>query len=331
MAAQCAEEQHEAGSFQIGTLGAAHTMARLGDLFNDAGLLSQGLDLAKKAGALINSADDVMGGAAGAIPALIDLGCRFAEPDFIDLATLQADHLLARMIVDEAGCSWASPGHHGRNLCGYSHGVSGYVTAFAELNAVRPDPRYRAAIEGGLAYEQHFFNPDVGHWPDFRVMPGTVSAAPPYPVAWCHGAAGIGLSRARLYALMPDHPTLMMGVDAAQRAVTQMIAAQIAQPITDFSPCHGLSGLADFCLMIGTQFENTTLIQNATAVGRIGIDHFQNRGMPWPCGVPSAGETPGMLVGSAGIGQFYLRLHDHTIPSALMITPPDRLKSTAPS
>lgn len=38
---------------------------------------------------------------------------------------------------------------------------------------------------------------------------------------------------------------------------------------------------------------------------------------PWPCGAHS-GEVPGLMLGLAGIGHAFLRLHDAAVPSVLM-------------
>jgi hypothetical protein len=39
----------------------------------------------------------------------------------------------------------------------------------------------------------------------------------------------------------------------------------------------------------------------------------------WPCATAGAGLAPGLLDGHAGIGLFYLRLHDRAVPSPLLI------------
>jgi lantibiotic biosynthesis protein len=46
------------------------------------------------------------------------------------------------------------------------------------------------------------------------------------------------------------------------------------------------------------------------------VERFYDAGT-WPCGVPEGHEAPGLRVGLAGIGHFYLGLHDPAVPSAL--------------
>ena len=58
----------------------------------------------------------------------------------------------------------------------------------------------------------------------------------------------------------------------------------------------------------------------AEAVGDRGIQAIHLHRSPWPCGVVSGGETPGLLLGTAGIGHFYLRLYDSRgMPSVLLM------------
>ena len=62
----------------------------------------------------------------------------------------------------------------------------------------------------------------------------------------------------------------------------------------------------------------------AEQVGLAGVEQYRKSLSPWPCGVPQGGETPGLLLGLAGIGHFYLRLHDPAgVPPVLIILPED--------
>jgi hypothetical protein len=52
----------------------------------------------------------------------------------------------------------------------------------------------------------------------------------------------------------------------------------------------------------------------ALEVAKAGIENYAERGLSWPCGT-GGGETPSLMLGLAGIGYPYLRLHDQAIPS----------------
>ena len=48
------------------------------------------------------------------------------------------------------------------------------------------------------------------------------------------------------------------------------------------------------------------------------MERYSARGASWPCGT-RAGETPNLMLGLAGIGHFYLRLYEPSIPSVLIL------------
>jgi hypothetical protein len=58
----------------------------------------------------------------------------------------------------------------------------------------------------------------------------------------------------------------------------------------------------------------------AYRVADAGIERYAARGAPWPCGV-GGGETPGLMLGLAGIGYSYLRLCNRATPSILIVQP----------
>ena len=61
------------------------------------------------------------------------------------------------------------------------------------------------------------------------------------------------------------------------------------------------------------------LLEIAEAAAVRAMQRYEATGAPWPCGVPGAGETPNLMLGTAGIGHFLLRLHDPAgIPTPLL-------------
>jgi lantibiotic modifying enzyme len=48
--------------------------------------------------------------------------------------------------------------------------------------------------------------------------------------------------------------------------------------------------------------------QLAEAVGTAGIQKYQKNRIPWPTGLNTGQYTPGLMMGIAGTGYFYLRL-----------------------
>jgi len=90
----------------------------------------------------------------------------------------------------------------------------------------------------------------------------------------------------------------------------------------DLTYCHGLTGHADFLLLISEQLKRVEFRDLADRLGWFCIETFHKPGLPWPCGVPGAGETPGLMVGTAGIGYSLLRLFAmDRVPSVSIVRP----------
>src|SRR5699024_11040872 len=85
-------------------------------------------------------------------------------------------------------------------LTGFSHGASGMCWALLELFSMTKKHIYFDTAQNILSYERRFFNKQRNNWKDLR--PSTKEDLD--PVYWCHGAAGIGLSRVLMKNLIQD-------------------------------------------------------------------------------------------------------------------------------
>ncbi len=238
-------------------------------------------------------------GAAGAVLALLALG-------LVDDAVSTGEPLLARARVSRHGWSWP-PDH----VCGLSHGASGIGLALLELCAATGDERFRSAAEGAFAYERSWLDEVSGTWPDLRIAGQRRGSALPAATAgtWCHGEAGIALSRLRALELLDDD-ALRNDAHAALEATRRRLAAALPHEIEDLSLCHGAAGAADALLAAAEA-------DLAAELGRVAIERHAAAG-DWPCGTAS-GTTPGLFLGLSGIGWLFLRLHDPSIPSPLVL------------
>ena len=87
----------------------------------------------------------------------------------------------------------------------------------------------------------------------------------------------------------------------------------------DFTLARGLTGKADTILEAGRILGDELLRQTADGVGNWGIEQYKKNDLPWPCGSTARFDSPSFMVGVAGIGYFYLRLHDSSrVPSLLV-------------
>jgi hypothetical protein len=83
--------------------------------------------------------------------------------------------------------------------------------------------------------------------------------------------------------------------------------------------CHGWAGLGDV-LLEGRRLAGVwghRSVEAAQEIGEAGLERLGGRRTP--CGRSAEEQdTPGLLPGLAGIGHFYLRLHDPRVPSVLL-------------
>jgi hypothetical protein len=124
---------------------------------------------------------------------------------------------------------------------------------------------------------------------------------------WCHGEAGIAVTRMRAAALLGSEPE-RREAELALETTRRHVAGLPAHDLEDLSLCHGASGSADVLLRAGGRSPEA-LGLGAAALERGDADRL-------PGGVPG-GKTPGLFLGLGGIGWWFLRLHDARIPSPL--------------
>jgi type 2 lantibiotic biosynthesis protein LanM len=312
-------------SFYTGLTGIAYGLIEIGELFDDQDFISEGLKILKTSAQekIGEQGLDVVAGSAGAIPALLSIYRRYPKDFILKSAVAHGEHLLKTAVKDDSGWSWNTLNMAVQyNLTGFSHGTAGIAWALYELFNQTKKQKFADAAEQAVNYERHHFSSQHENWPDFRgLYDQTIPLAEPicYPVAWCHGATGIGLSRLRLYELFNDQ-SYRDEAEAALRTTSKIFDENNHFIKSDFSLCHGASGDAELLIYASRVLENPDYKAFAERVGRTGVAEFQKNNNPWPCGVQNGGETPGLLLGLAGIGYFYLRLHDSDlVPSVLII------------
>lgn len=311
--------------FHAGTLGVAWAAARGAALLGVEELHSGAHTLATT-DAPLAGADrgcDVILGAAGATLALIALADELEEPAFVDGAVATGEHLLARATVTRHGWSWTSVDGNGRrHLCGLSHGAAGIGWALLELFAATGDDRFRRGAEAAFAYEHSWMDPRSGTWPDLRIggqrRGAPVSFPSPAVGTWCHGEAGIALTRLRAIGVLGSQD---VGPDAERALETTRRHLEHALPyeIDDITLCHGAAGSADVLLTGGD-------VAPAEGLARTALERYGAAG-DWPCGL-NGGTSPSLFRGLAGIGWWLLRLNDRAIESPLAL-PISRLTATS--
>jgi len=299
--------------------GLIYTLAHLGALWQRPDLWEKALTFAEVAATHIQQDEqfDVIGGAAGWIGAAAALYSCTADPRLPALIAMGADHLLAHAQPLATGVGWIVPNMGGAPLAGFSHGAAGIAWALLKAADICNNPTYRTVAQQALAYERSLFVAESDNWADLRS--GAEDSAPTdHPAAamhaWCHGAPGIGLARLAMLDQLDD----------------AQIRGEIAVALHS-TTAHGFGG--GHCLCHGDLGNVELLVKAATTLGDeawlatarrlTGSILAEQAARGWRCGVPGGVETPGLMVGLAGIGYELLRLADpRAIPSVLLLESP---------
>ncbi len=292
--------------FYAGKPGIAATLIRIGNELNRKEWVEEGISLLESIPdtTLQIHEIDVISGAAGTIPVLLEGGKSLSVKALIDKAVALGHLLVAAAVKENEVWSWATVPSK-RNLTGYSHGSSGIAVALLQLYEATNEPLFLEAARGGFNYERKTFDKAQQNWPDFRDGVSTPTANV-CGMAWCHGAPGITLSRLKARELQPG-----LAVEDEVNIALKTTANSIYESLTNniesnYSLCHGIAGNADILLDCGGAEHQ----QLAEAVGAAGIVKYQAAGKAWPSGVNEGQYTPGLMMGIAGTGYFYLRLYN---------------------
>lgn len=318
--------------YYYGGLGIACTAAQIGNITGNNAWLEKAKEIVRYC--LQNQVSgencDMVSGYAGSIIALLFLEKNLKEPGLLDIAKVWGEKLLTAAIPLKEGCAWKTinaPQEH--CLTGFSHGAAGIGYTLAELYAAIGDKRYQTMTEQAFRYEHYWFDAAKKNWPDLREQRTTAKPGRyplPFCTYWCYGAPGIALSRLRAYAIF-HHDTYQQEAQLALQTTYQWVTAMLHTRTMNFSLCHGLGGNADI-LHIGSQqwvdFKEGREMAIRVAEAGMALQASENG---WSCGTKS-GATPGLMLGLAGIGYFYLRMFDPDIASPLM---PGYIKKALPA
>jgi lantibiotic modifying enzyme len=315
-------------SYYSGLLGMAFALERVAALTGEATLVERVDELLAQvaAGATAPHVLDVIGGNAGAIPALLALARSPARTGAGALVERLGEELLATSIRQGPVWTWeaekvAGPEAGTVPLAGLAHGAAGLAVALFELYAATGRPEFRDGGRGAFAYEDGLFDAAAGNWRDPRPLAPEDMRTNPFPVAWCHGAPGIALARMRAAALDPESADRYLSTARIALATTRAgLDNVLTRERHDATLCHGAGGLSEVVWTGAQWLGDDALAEAARSAAQALIGKYA-ADRSWPSGLAPGGPNPSLMVGTAGIGMHFLRLHaPETVPPLLIVT-----------
>jgi serine/threonine protein kinase len=256
---------------------------------------------------------DITHGAAGQGVAAIACGDLLQDDRLAALSRRCAQYLLA---TQDADGGWTLPegvaAMTGNRYFGFAHGVAGQVYFLAEWAARSNDEDSAAAArrgadwliahaeaatrpQGALVWPTRFGDHDIWRW-------------------WCHGAPGIALTFLKLFE-----------TTGVARYADIAAAALHAHPpdirYSNFSQCHGLSGIGEIYLEAARVLESGVWLDRAARIGDVllGLGREDDHsGIAWLVEDPYR-PTADLMIGCAGVAHFLLRLCHDDLSAPLLL------------
>ncbi len=274
-------------------------------------------DRAAKAGRGVewNDSTDIIGGGAGIGLFLMYAARELKEPSLLELAILDARHLIELATPEANGLKWAMSPSFKRLMPNFSHGTAGIAYFMATLYQETKETEFLAAARAGAKYLQSVAKTEGDACLIFHNEPDGKDL---YYLGWCHGPVGTARLFYRLYQVTGDR-VWMDWVKRSARAVMQSGIPEKQTPgfWNNVSQCCGSAGVVEFFLSL---YQVTHEIEHLNFAKRVTANLLQRAtrdtsGLRWVQAEHRV--KPDLLIaqtgymqGASGIGMMLLRLDD---------------------
>ena len=350
----CEKNPNTYYSFFTGRMGVPYTLLKMTEATGENRWTEKALEIAGPCNSFLELPylnDDLINGSAGTVLGLLHLHAATGETWI-----LTAINAFVKRLINSAhqgprgGLYWDRSDKNISGLCGFSHGAAGIGWVFLELgHYFRNEAFYRIAQQAFL-YESFFYDETFKNWQDLRkgiyndedeeehrnaYMENNLEffTRGSDMNAWCHGAAGIGLSRLRAYELFKnknpfDDDNHNYNYKLCEQDITRAIEKTTRTDIENkagnplFILCHGRGGNAELFLKAYEIFNEKKYLALAEILAKKALD-YRNETGNYLSGYRDAGkeEDTSLFMGTSGIGYFYLRLlAPHETPSIMIPT-----------
>ena len=172
-----------------------------------------------------------------------------------------------------------------------------------------------SAIDG-LEFENTLFEKNQGNWKDERFYSGEkTSDKGIYPIAWCHGAAGILLSRVKIYNILPENIREKVSEDIEIAKETIMSQGIMGNNCL----CHGNLGNTEILIEYLLLFHDKKIEKFSKELRRNVSQNICNGKFDCDNAYLYGYKLQGFMTGLTGVGYSLLRDIDDELPCILSL------------
>lgn len=310
------ENNHTISAF-TGDAAVAYCYYYLGIMLNRQDLKEKGIHNILSCINLIQSDNqfDIISGCAGTLIVALRIFQKSSNYEVLSIAIACGEHLINYAIKnDENSVGWKNKISGENILTGMSHGNAGIAWSLLELYKETEILAFRDYALKAIEYERMLYSPIEKNWFDLRNRENRVKKNFPEPVNWCHGAAGIGMARAKCYDLFPDGDMKKEIEVAIDKVLEEGFGGSDCL-------CHGSMGNMELLLLASKSFHESSYYKMAWEITSDIVVTAKKE--QWYCGIPQKSKVPTLMVGLSGIGYQLLRITDPVnVPSILTLELP---------
>lgn len=312
-------------SFYTGRMGVAFLMLKMHEYLKNKYYLNQAVIISKNCLDYLSTQPraELLSGASGSLLVLLHLHSATKNKYILNCINEYIKFILGKILIWRQGICWDQDITQINALCGFSHGAAGIGFTFLELGAYFNNKAFYWIAEQAFLYERSYYNPKFRNWADLRKMnfsPQTdIEFRNAYEAknwqfffnnndlnAWCHGAAGIGLSRLRGFELLKTEILKNEFKNCIQK--TWQSDLKPNRYNLRHSICHGLPGNAFVFIEAFKHSNIKSYLELAELAGRYMINEKGINGHYVFNSRFGSEKSPELFTGNSGVGYFYLHL-----------------------
>lgn len=240
---------------------------------------------------------DLLDGKSGIAIALLYMYEQLKDQKYLDAAEYLINLLIDSAVFMPAGIGWINEGQK-EPLAGLAHGNSGMALAITRLWKYTKKSKYLDVLEKVIHYEDSLYDDQLGNWLDMR-NDHSENPVKHDTVAWCHGAAGILVSRFNIY----KDTGMIYGNTILDKAVRKVWECEKQ----DACLCHGTAGILE---MLGYIEEMPGILRRDES--GMTSDPLKDNDLSL-----EDRNNPGFMTGLSGIGYSLLRNIDSSLPDII--------------